>query len=287
MRSMCNLAQATTLIIFDIFISFVSSSNEQMNRTYYIFLWTKEDYNAFMFLEEKKMSFIKNDCQFRNCFITNSTSYLPSLRGYDALLFNAATLHTEPTTLPDVRSLNQKYVLVSVESAANYPISAKYNNFFNWTWTYKLNSDINFQHIVITDRDGVVTGPKQNMYWIPYANMEKTSLDIVKKLQSKRLAAAWLVSNCDIMMSKYESYVTDLRDELRKHKHVLNIFGECGNMKCPGNNLSQCYELIESQYYFYLAFEDSMAEDYVTDQLLIALNNFAVPVVFGGANYTR
>lgn len=68
------------------------------------------------------------------------------------------------------------------------------------------------------------------MYWIPYNKMEKTTFDIVKKLQDKRFPAAWIVSDCDIMINKYESYVTDLRNELRKYKHALNIFGECGNM---------------------------------------------------------
>lgn len=67
----------------------------------------------------------------------------------------------------------------------------------------------------------------------------------------------------------------------------MNVFGQCGNMMCPNADLEQCNELLEREYYFYLAFEDSMAEDYVTDQLWIALNHFAVPVVFGGANYFR
>lgn len=285
---MCILAKVTTLIVFDIYISYVSGSHIKKNGMFYIFLWTNGDDNTFVFLEQKRKSFIHNDCQFRNCFVTNSTSYFASLTEYDALLFSAVTLHVEPTMqLPDVRSLNQNYVFVSVESAANYPISAKYNNFFNLTWTYKLNSDINFKYILITYKDGTVIGPKQNMYWIPYAKMEKTNMNIVKKLQKKTIAAAWIVSNCDIMIRKYESYVTDLRTELRKYKHNLNVFGECGNMKCPNDNFEQCNELIESEYHFYLAFEDSMAEDYVTYQLLIALNNFAVPVVFGGANYTK
>lgn len=285
---MCNLAKVTKLIIFYICISYVSESHETRNGIFYILLWTNGDDNTFIFLEEEQSSFIQNQCLFQNCFITKSTSYFESLTEYDALLFDAVSLHTQPMMrLPGERSLNQKYVLVSIESAADYPIYAKYNNFFNWTWTYKLNSDINFQYILITHKDGTVMGPKQNMYWIPHAKMEKTSLDIEKKLQNKKIAVAWIVSNCDKMLSKHGSYVTDLRHELRKHNHILNIFGECGNMKCPEAGYNQCYKLIENQYYFYLVFEDSMAEDYVTDQLLTALNNFAVPVVFGGANYTR
>lgn len=284
---MCNLAQVTTLLMFDIYISYINGNHEKNNGIFYILLWTNGDDNTFVFLKEKKESFIENKCLFRNCFITYSTSYFRSMTEYDALLFNAVTLNREPTMpLPDVRSLNQNYVLVSVESAANFPISAKYNNFFNWTWTYKLSSDINFKYILITQKNGTVIGPKQNMYWIPFATMEKTSMNIVKKLRNKTIAAAWIESSCDVIR-KHEIYIRDLRNELHKYKHTLNIFGECGNMKCPNDDFKRCNELIENEYYFYMAFEDSMAEDYVTGQLLTALNHFAVPVVYGGANYTR
>nr|XP_053607875.1 alpha-(1,3)-fucosyltransferase C-like isoform X2 [Plodia interpunctella] len=38
---------------------------------------------------------------------------------------------------------------------------------------------------------------------------------------------------------------------------------------------------------FKQTFENSFSEDYVTEKLLIALKNNAIPVVYGGANYTR
>lgn len=125
--------------------------------------------------------------------------YFTQLLEYGALLFNAVTLHSTPNMrLPDLRSDNQKYILFSPGSAANYPISAKYNHLFNWTWTYKLDSDINFKYIVVMHKDGEEIGPKQDMHWIPNAKMNKTSLNIVQKIQSKTIAAAWIVSNCDI-----------------------------------------------------------------------------------------
>nr|XP_037877562.1 alpha-(1,3)-fucosyltransferase C-like [Bombyx mori] len=45
--------------------------------------------------------------------------------------------------------------------------------------------------------------------------------------------------------------------------------------------------MIREKYYFYLSFENSFGEDYVTEKLLHALEFDAVPVVYGGANYTR
>lgn len=105
--------------------------------------------------------------------------------------------------------------------------------------------------------------------------MKRTSVQFVRKLQKKNLPAAWIVSNF-IMMQKHVSYVNDLIKELRKYNHVLNVFGHCGK-NCRNGDLQQ---FKTNEYYFYSAFEDSIADDYVTDQLLIALNKFGVPVVY-------
>lgn len=58
-------------------------------------------------------------------------------------------------------------------------------------------------------------------------------------------------------------------------------------MSCGPRLSEHCYALIESDYYFYLAFENSFCEDYVTEKILTATQHYAVPVVYGGANYSR
>ena len=45
-------------------------------------------------------------------------------------------------------------------------------------------------------------------------------------------------------------------------------------------------EIAES-YHFYLSFENSLCEDYVTEKLFRALDSDLVPVVMGGANYSK
>lgn len=45
--------------------------------------------------------------------------------------------------------------------------------------------------------------------------------------------------------------------------------------------------MLDTEYKFYLAFENSLCVDYVTEKLYGALQRGIVPVVFGGANYTR
>lgn len=50
------------------------------------------------------------------------------------------------------------------------------------------------------------------------------------------------------------------------------------------NGFEECIDIVEENYYFYLAFENS---DYVTEKLMTALDHYTVPVVLGGANYSR
>lgn len=60
--------------------------------------------------------------------------------------------------------------------------------------------------------------------------------------------------------------------------------GACGNLSCP-RGTKACRALL-SDYLFYLAFENSLCADYITEKLWRVLGK-AVPVVLGGANYTK
>lgn len=284
-----SLVTVTTFVIFKILIFFVSDSCEIREGIYYILLWTNSKHTPFTYFKTGHEYFKEKKCVFQNCFIeSNTISNLSDVSNYDAVLFNAMTLKTNPLQkLPNKRAENQKYILVSTKSSATYPITDRYNNFFNWTWTYKLDSDINFAYIAIRNkRDKAVIGPKKEMVWMDKDKMSRTSKHIKKRLKNKSKAAAWIVSNCNAV-DQYESYIKKLKKELHKHKHVVDIFGPCGNKNCTHNRLQNCYDLLESKYYFYLAFETSIVEDYVTNQLLTALYHYTVPVVFGGANYSR
>jgi alpha-1,3-fucosyltransferase len=45
--------------------------------------------------------------------------------------------------------------------------------------------------------------------------------------------------------------------------------------------------MLESKYKFYLSFENSLCEDYVTEKFFKVLNYTIIPIVLGGANYSR
>ena len=48
-----------------------------------------------------------------------------------------------------------------------------------------------------------------------------------------------------------------------------------------------CFKKLASQYKFYLSFENSICDEYVTEKLTRAFASNVVPIVFGGANYSQ
>lgn len=62
------------------------------------------------------------------------------------------------------------------------------------------------------------------------------------------------------------------------------MFGKCGRKPLQGTKLSS---LVHSVYKFYLAFENSFCEDYITEKFFSYYTMDVIVVVRGGANYTR
>ena len=122
------------------------------------------------------------------------------------------------------------------------------------------------------------------------------------KLKHKKYQkAAWLVSHCHTH-SKREHYV----EQLQKYFPV-DIYGHCGSHECPDN--SNCHEYLADNYMFYLSFENSLCIgkcfcqlcylylfpnnclifflDYVTEKFFTAMNFNVLPIVLGGADYSK
>lgn len=252
----------------------------------FVLLATPFNESTFKHLTLGRNSFTDRNCLFKNCFITDNDTFFTDVKKFDVVVFNAVSLYHKQINLSVNRSIKQKYVLSSSEASANFPISARYNYFFNWTWSYMLDSDISCPSVVIWNKFNHIIGPKVVMHWMNMSKMEPTSRYVKYKLRNKKLAAAWIVPKCDNSSNQFR-YVQQLRLALIRYGLTVDIFGECGTVKCLNRWVQTCYGLIENYYYFYLSFEDSISFDYVTKNLLIALHHFAVPVVYGGANYTR
>ena len=120
--------------------------------------------------------------------------------------------------------------------------------------------------------------------YLPYNYFYRTSnttVDMTAILAEKRLPIVWAVSHC-VTSSRREDYVT----ELRRHARVDTI-GKCGNATVCAALDHDCERRLFAGYYFYLAFENSICEDYITEKLFSRMSQNLVPVVLGGGDYAR
>ena len=141
------------------------------------------------------------------------------------------------------RNKDQVTLLFQLESAQNYPSISPSG--LNWTATYRVDSVLNAPYGKFTSFLNVTelpTKPKQN-----YA-------------KGKTKMAVWFVSNCGAVSGR-----SNFVKELQKYISV-DVYGGCGKMKCSKND-KRCFEKLNTDYKFYLAFENSICKDYYTEKL--------------------
>ena len=95
----------------------------------------------------------------------------------------------------------------------------------------------------------------------------------------KSRLAAWTASHC-FTASRREEWV----QQLRRHCTV-DVFGKCGGVRgvVAGAGHARHARRIQRDYFFYLALENRLCRDYITEKLWVdALLQEAIPVVRGG-----
>lgn len=110
-----------------------------------------------------------------------------------------------------------------------------------------------------------------------------------KWIDGKSKLVTGAISNCRTN-SKREYLVK----QIIKTGRSVDIYGRCGNVKnvterCGfyGGNCTKFWGNLATNYKFYLAFENSICEDYVTEKFWRTLKLGIVPVVYGGADYEK
>ncbi len=210
-------------------------------------------------------------CRVDNCEITYDNNRFAES---DAAIFHArdmpsaASLRNLSATS---RPLHQRWVYFISENPYNTANPAPLDGLFNWTMTYKKESDI----------------------WIPYQRYIRLEPEAPRpkiidhaaeknKVKDRKLAL-WVVSHCrrlrDKLVKKLEEYVS------------IEVGGGCGRLfkhavgDCKSKHKEGCIKAIR-QYKFYLAFENEFCDQYVTEKYWYnALTNDAVPVVMGAGPY--
>jgi hypothetical protein len=101
-------------------------------------------------------------------------------------------------------------------------------------------------------------------------------------MTQKNKRGAAVISNCGGSSQRLL-----LIREINKY-FPIDVYGKCGNDSCaPGKGTTECFDLIAPKYSFYMAFENTICKDYVTEKLFRAVLYPWVPVVWGGGNYDR
>lgn len=257
----------------------------------YILFWKqpkrnkKNFYNKDIEYSRGQTQFINQNCPHINCYITYNKSLLGSEENFDAIVFNIHDVKKLTNRYLNLRRKdNQLYIFKSHEASEHHPVcNPIFDDFFNWTWTYKLNSDLPHPFINVHTSKNHVVGPKTTIEWIK----EMKHAKIYKsKITGKTKAVAWLVTNCKLK-HMHQGFVNDLRDELKAYNHTIDTFGPCSDKKCPKGGISKCFNMIDKDYYFNLVLEESFTEDFVTERMVKGMTLLSVPIVSGMTNFSR
>mgnify|MGYP001184470493 CR=1 FL=1 len=187
---------------------------------------------------------------------------------------------------------------------------------FDWTMTLNRDSTIEPSWYVVCFfffRNDQHTHTHTHRYYtstLPSGGMKGLLGNEKVKIPEKTNLVAWTVSNCETASNR-EMTAKQLSNSLKKINQRLDIFGakdcmssECvpGERKsCPDKHISfpscpndsrvnpdkKCVERVLGSYYFYLSWENSICEDYVTEKFYDALRRSIVPVVLEGGWYDR
>jgi alpha-1,3-fucosyltransferase len=243
---------------------------------------------------------IRNGTSDSNLTFHSSKPIITNMSHYDAIVFHGVNFFMDARKYASIqrwRQMHHRFVFFMLEPPTFGPLftSSIYNYFWNWTMTYRYDSDIwrpygGVMPKKIASHRGEIPRAlrdhKLNQE-ICFNNTEFLMNVLPKKgenflsLAKRAKKVAWVVSNCQTP-SKRENYVKELQKYIE-----IDVFGKCGTFVCDDrNSLGDCFTTIKEQYKFYLSFENSFAKDYVTEKFFSRMQDGLLPIVLGQANYS-
>ncbi|XP_063601704.1 alpha-(1,3)-fucosyltransferase C-like [Penaeus indicus] len=166
----------------------------------------------------------------------------------------------------------------------------------NWTMTYHSNADVvafygyfrSLNTLLQPVRPNMIENHPVALAQYRDALARGTTLEEVmgpawRSFVERPRLVAWMSSHC-ATVSKREEYVLELAKFIPVDK-----YGSCGqrcDRRSPRKPL--CWvDILSRNYSFYLAMENNVCDDYVTEKLYNPLMYNLVPVVWGGSNYAK
>ena len=225
----------------------------------YLILW----YNPpnFLKLRQKAFTATFSGCEFSNCQITYDRHFFKQT---ECVIFDGRRV---PEKLEYKRPLGQIWIFAAHEAPVTYDdlgnwwTKPQWLSSFNWTMMYDAeNSDI----------------------YLPYGEIRPSTLNVYRNFTeialNKKKTAIAIISHC-ITHSRRELYIRKLSRYID-----IDVLGACGKpWKCGKRYLHDgCFQILNSTYKFFLAFENALCRQYFTEKLFENFNYDVVPIVYGG-----
>lgn len=245
------------------------------------------------------------NCRVKSCFASSKSVHAPSLQNmstFDAIVIHGVDFYLDSRVNDYIRSWrkqHQRFVFFSMEPPPNGPqfTSPIYNFFWNYTMTYRMDSDAPRPYGFIAPKVDRIEGGDPRAVQILQTDwpVDYDATDFITnvlpnkgadflKIAEKPKKVAWVVSRCK-SNSRREEFV----QELKKYIDV-DVFGSCGTV-CDITGArpyeGNCSTHVKEDYKFYLSLENNFARDYVTEKFFMRMNDGLVPIVLGQANYSR
>ena len=178
----------------------------------------------------------------------------------EAVIFQGVVFNSK---LPEYRPSHQVWIYQAWQSAHrarifHYLRHPHNPQEFNYTMTYSKHSDIHLPY-------GECVNATEK-----HQDVKQQINDFVSR---KQKLVAWMVSHCDAPSLRHD-YIRELSRHIK-----VDIYGACGSLICSDDE--SCKTTISS-YKFYLAFENSLCGEYISEKLWRSFEWGLVPVVFGG-----
>ena len=269
-------------------------NREEQEETKLVLMYTPYPYEPWGPKNSKEAeSYVFSDwdgtpCEESRCQITFDKNLLNIS---DAVLVHAIAvprkLNIEEITRN--RPSAQRWVFYVKESPGTLLMGSRFDGIFNWTATYRRDSDFFVPYGSYASlKDGKPAGADTTEDKRPKTpDVSEAQRKVgVNYAQGKDKMAAFGVSNhCGGLRFAF------IR-ALMKHVEV-NIFGKCATQfelkktwVCPQNMENGCLQELQ-RHKFYLAFENSLCIDYITEKYWRnSLERGLVPIVLGGASYS-
>ncbi|XP_029654059.1 glycoprotein 3-alpha-L-fucosyltransferase A-like [Octopus sinensis] len=203
-------------------------------------------------LKENQGTFLEQNCPVNECLVTHDKTKHESV---DAIFFYETVGISEKP-----KNSNQIWIYMTQESPNFNPSVRHLGNRINWTITYREDSTIVYPYL-------------KYLYFIDSVRQRKQDVNYAK---GKTKKVAWFTSNCCPTNNRM-----GYAEELGKYIQV-DIYGFCGTKTCTKTDDPICFEMLEKEYKFYLAFENSNCRDYITEKFMRnALQHDVIPIVMG------